>query len=51
MGDQEKKYFWGGKLWTQSYLMETIGSASEEVIRKYIHDQLSVMNKSELNSK
>ena len=30
----KKKYFWGGKLWTQSYFVETIGNASEEVIRK-----------------
>ena len=43
----KKKYFWGGKLWTQSYFVETIGNASEEVIRKYVQDQLKVMNKSE----
>ena len=47
----KKKYFWGGKLWTQSYFVETIGNASEEVIRKYVQDQLLAMNKSELNSK
>jgi len=22
----KKKYFWGGKLWTQSYFVETIGN-------------------------
>jgi len=32
----KKKYFWGGKLWTQSYFVETIGNATEEVIRKYV---------------
>ena len=43
----KKKYFWGGKLWTQSYFVETIGNASEEVIRKYVQDQLKVMAKGE----
>ena len=47
----KKKYFWGGKLWTQSYFVETIGNASEEVIRKYVQDQLKVMNKGEKSSK
>lgn len=46
----KKKYFWGGKLWTQSYFVETIGNASEEVIRKYVQDQLKVMNKGEKSS-
>ncbi len=27
----KKRYFWGGKLWTQSYFVETIGNASEDV--------------------
>jgi len=39
-----KKYFWGGKLWTQSYLVETIGNANEEVIRAYVQSQLKVMS-------
>lgn len=47
----KKKYFWGGKLWTQSYFVETIGNASEDIIRKYAQDQLKVMDKSEKNSK
>ncbi len=46
----KKKYFWGGKLWTQSYFVETIGNASEEVIRKYVQDQLKVMDKGEESS-
>lgn len=47
----KRKYFWGGKLWTQSYFVETIGNANEDVIRKYVQDQLKVMNKGEENSK
>ena len=43
----KQKYFWGGKLWTQSYFVETIGNANEEVIRKYVQDQLVAMNKAE----
>jgi putative transposase len=46
----KKKYFWGGKLWTQSYFVETIGNASEEVIRSYVQDQLKNMIKSEKSS-
>ena len=29
----KQRYFWGGKLWTQSYFVETIGNANEEIIR------------------
>ena len=47
----KRKYFWGGKLWTQSYFVETIGNASEKVIREYVQNQLKVMNKGEENSK
>jgi len=43
----KKQYFWGGKLWTQSFFVETIGNASEEVIRKYVQNQLVVMDKVE----
>ena len=39
-----KKYFWGGKLWTQSFFVETIGNANEEVIRKYVRNQLKKMD-------
>jgi putative transposase len=38
------KFFWGGKLWTQSYFVETIGNASEEVIREYVRSQLQRMD-------
>lgn len=40
----KKKYFWGGKLWTQSFFVETIGNANEEVIRKYVREQLKKMD-------
>ena len=36
----KKRYFWGGILWTQSYLVETIGNANEETVRKYVRNQL-----------
>ena len=43
----KRKYFWGGKLWTQSYFVETIGNANEEVIRQYVQNQLTVMDEME----
>ncbi len=43
----KKKYFWGGKLWTQSYFVETIGNANEEVIRQYVKNQLKQMDQLE----
>ena len=43
----KRKYFWGGKLWTQSYFVETIGNANEEVIRAYVQNQLKSMNEHE----
>ena len=49
--DIKKKYFWGGKLWTQSFFVETIGNANEEVIRKYVRNQLKKMDAQELWSK
>jgi putative transposase len=47
----KKKYFWGGKLWTSSYFVETIGNANEEVIREYVKNQLKEMDKEELKAK
>lgn len=41
------KYFWGGKLWTKSYFVETVGNANEETIRKYVRNQLRQMDKQE----
>lgn len=40
----KKKYFWGGKLWTQSFFVETIGNANDEVILKYVRGQLKEMD-------
>ena len=45
--DIKKKYFWGGHLWTQSFFVETIGNANEEVIRKYVRNQLKKMDEAE----
>ena len=45
----KRKYFWGGKLWTQSYFVETIGNANEDVIRKYVQNQLKEMDPHEEN--
>ena len=45
--DIKKKYFWGGKLWTQSYFVETIGNADEKTIRNYVQNQLVVLNSKE----
>ena len=45
--DIKKTYFWGGKLWTQSFFVETIGNANDEVIRKYVRNQLKKMDSQE----
>ena len=45
--DIKKRYFWGGKLWTQSYFVETIGNAMEDIIRKYVQNQLVELDKKE----
>lgn len=44
----KKKYFWGGKLWTQSFFVETIGNANDEIIRKYVRNQLKKMDAQEM---
>jgi putative transposase len=46
----KRRYFWGGKLWTQNFFVETIGNATEEVIRKYVQDQLVELDRKEINS-
>ncbi|MFT5260777.1 MAG: putative transposase [Saprospiraceae bacterium] len=43
----KKKYFWGGKLWTQSYFVETIGNANEDTIRAYVQNQLVKLDQHE----
>ena len=45
--DVKKKYFWGGKLWTQSFFVETIGNVNDVVIRKYVQNQLKKMDEAE----
>ncbi len=47
--DIKKRYFWGGKLWTQSCFVETIGNASEDAIRKYVQNQLVELDKKEIH--
>ncbi|MCB1713189.1 MAG: IS200/IS605 family transposase, partial [Candidatus Riesia sp.] len=42
--DVKKKYFWGGKLWTQSFFVETVGNANDEIVRKYVKNQLKKMD-------
>ena len=49
--DIKRKYFWGGKLWTQSFFVETIGNANDEVIREYVRNQLKKMDLIEHESK
>ena len=41
------KYFWGGKLWTQSFFVETVGNANDKIIREYVQNQLNAMDKME----
>jgi len=47
----KRQYFWGGKLWTQSYFVESIGNANEETIREYVQNQLAELDKRESRSK
>ena len=45
--DIQEKYFWGGKLWTESFFVETVGRVGEDVIRKYVQDQLKELDRIE----
>jgi len=47
----KKKYFWGGKLWTQSFFIETVGNVNDEIIREYVRKQLEEMDNVEEASK
>ena len=49
--DIKKKYFWGGKLWTQSFFVETVGNVNEETIRAYVRNQLLEMDALEEKAK
>ena len=41
----KREYFWGGKLWTQSFYVETVGNRNEEDVRKYVQNQLKELDK------
>ena len=41
----KRKYFWGGKLWTQSFYVETVGNRNESEVRKYVRNQLQELDK------
>lgn len=43
----KQKYFWGGKLWTSSYYVETVGQYSESAVREYVRNQIQKMDASE----
>ena len=43
----KRKYFWGGKLWTQSFFVETVGNYNEHTVREYVKNQLSEMDRLE----
>lgn len=49
--DIRKKYFWGGKLWTQSFFVETVGNTNDKVIRAYVRNQLKQMDSMEEKGK
>jgi putative transposase len=48
---RKRYFFFLGKLWTQSYFVETIGNANEETISKYVQDQLIELDSKEMNAK
>ena len=47
----KRKYFWGGKLWTQSYFVETVGNTNDKIVRQYVQNQLNQMDKLEKEAK
>ena len=47
----KNRYFWGGKLWTQSYYVETIGDTTEDAIRQYVQNQLVELDKKEVHGR
>lgn len=34
-----RKQYWGGRLWTESYFVETVGSKRLDAVKKYIQEQ------------
>lgn len=47
----KRRYFWGGKLWTQSFFVETVGNYTEEAVRSYVREQLKQMDAQEAASR
>ena len=47
----KRRYFWGGKLWTQSFFVETVGNFTEEAVRSYVREQLKQMDDQEVHSR
>lgn len=45
--DIKRRYFFCGKLWTQSYFVEMIGNANEGTIRAYVQNQLIELDSKE----
>lgn len=43
--EMKQKYFWGGKLWTASFYVETVGNGNEAQIREYVQNQLRELDK------
>ncbi len=41
----KKRYFWGGKLWTESFYVETVGNRNENEIRRYVQEQIEKENR------
>lgn len=41
----KRRYFWGGKLWTQSFYVETVGNRNESQVREYVQNQLKELDK------
>ena len=45
-----KKYFWGGKFWTEGYFVSTVGAhGTEQMIKNYVQQQGKVASKGQLN--
>ena len=47
----KQQYFWGGKLWTESFFLETVGNLNEQVLGEYVGQQLEKMDKVEQGAK
>lgn len=41
---ETKQQLWGGRLWSPSFFMSTLGNTSKEVVSKYINSQLKHYN-------